>query len=439
MRARNNAQREVEAIRHSLPGLTQAQRTWAEENVFIRRALVCAVSRRAWCLHCGGEFTSPVSEGETVCPHCGKKLEVEQSHKRTYRATTYLTVIGVHEGWQVCRHFLVEKTVGRGKAPVHAYNEAVQNWIGPKGQYVVVARTVGSGYWLDAWNFDRPMEIRDNRREIYGGYRVNKYEVAGTWVYPHRAVLPELRRNGYSAKLTARRALADIPESEMIRMLLRDHDAEWLVKNRQWALLAYKWRRGYRQGCMPYAHSVRIAIRNRYAVKDAVMWMDYLDALAYFGKDTRNAHYVCPADLKAEHDRYVRLRRKAEAALAAKKELEQLGERDKAYQAMKGMYFGVCFGNERMAVTVIRSVSEMMEEGQRMHHCVFVNKYDQRPESLILSVKDTEGNRLATVEVDLRTFRVVQCRGVQNKKPEAYDEIIGLVKENMENIRRAAS
>jgi len=32
------------------------------------------------------------------------------------------------------------------------------------------------------------------------------------------------------------------------------------------------------------------------------MWKDYIDLLRYFGKDTNNPKYVCPTDLKTEHD-----------------------------------------------------------------------------------------------------------------------------------------
>ena len=34
------------------------------------------------------------------------------------------------------------------------------------------------------------------------------------------------------------------------------------------------------------------------------IWTDYLRMLDRCGKDLHNAHYVCPADLKAEHDKY---------------------------------------------------------------------------------------------------------------------------------------
>lgn len=40
--------------------------------------------------------------------------------------------------------------------------------------------------------------------------------------------------------------------------------------------------------------------------------------------------------------------------------------------------------------------------GEAMHHCVFSAGYYKRPESLILSAKDSKGNRLETIEVSCR-------------------------------------
>ncbi|MBQ5880506.1 MAG: hypothetical protein IIW61_02710, partial [Bacteroidaceae bacterium] len=62
-------------------------------------------------------------------------------------------------------------------------------------------------------------------------------------------------------------------------MIIRDREAEMLIKNNQFALLQYKHLRYYQGYTMPFAHSIRIANRNKYIVKDASMWIDYLNLL----------------------------------------------------------------------------------------------------------------------------------------------------------------
>ena len=75
-----------------------------------------------------------------------------------------------------------------------------------------------------------------------------------------------------------------------------------------------------------------------------------------------------------------------------------------------------------------------MEEGRAMHHCVFDGSYFLRPESLVLSAT-IDGNRVETVEISLKTLKVVQSRGVCNQNTEHHDRIVKLVKKNMKQIR----
>ena len=70
-----------------------------------------------------------------------------------------------------------------------------------------------------------------------------------------------------------------------------------------------------------------------------------------------------------------------------------------------------------------------------MRHCVYENGYYKKDDSLILSARDHDGNRIETVEVSLKTYDVVQSRGVCNKNTEWHNEIVNLVRSNMHLIR----
>ena len=71
-----------------------------------------------------------------------------------------------------------------------------------------------------------------------------------------------------------------------------------------------------------------------------------------------------------------------------------------------------------------------------MHHCVYKNLFYIRQEFLILSAKDTAGKRLETIEVNLKTLDIVQSRSFCNGVSEYHDQIVKLVKKNMNLIRR---
>ena len=47
-----------------------------------------------------------------------------------------------------------------------------------------------------------------------------------------------------------------------------------------------------------------------------------------------------------------------------------------------------------------------------------------------------EGKRIETIEVSLKTLKVVQSRGVYNKNTEYHEQIINLVNQNMGMIQK---
>ena len=82
------------------------------------------------------------------------------------------------------------------------------------------------------------------------------------------------------------------------------------------------------------------------------------------------------------------------------------------YRKNKQKFFGLEITDGRIVIRPVQSVKEMQEEGDEMHHCVATNGYYKRLDSLILSAKDKDGNRLETIEVSLKTMMVVlsdQC------------------------------
>ena len=182
-----------------------------------------------------------------------------------------------------------------------------------------------------------------------------------------------------------------------------------------------------------YWASVKICIRNGYTIPDGSMWRDTIDLLRHFGKDTNSPKYVCPADLKAEHDKLVIKCNRQREHERTEEQRRKAVEDEKNYMKAKGMFFGLVFSDNLILVKVIESVEEMIEEGRLMHHCV--GGYHNRKDSLILSAT-IDGRRIETVEVSLKTFEVVQSRGVCNGNTEYHDRIIALVNDNINLIRQ---
>lgn len=433
MKPRNKREYEVARLSAGLHEITSEQECWAYDHCFDKTAYFS--KGEAWCSECGGVFeyrgNSPLGMellgGDKVeCPHCGTMLELKNSRKQKLEERWYYTVVEKCEEYQVLRHFVAAKYIRKGEQPRLYIREAVQNWITPDGRETIMARGCNPvPHYYDSWNFSTRMEIRQRRMT---DYRPDKYKIHAEYIYPHRHVSQLLRRNGYTAKCDV------LAQSDLIKMLYTDREAEVLIKNRQYSILEWKHKHGYREFCLPYRHAVRIAIRNKYIVKDAGMWFDYLDLLSYFHLDTHNAHYVCPKRLKQEHDRLEKRKRRAEAKRAEEAKRKEAVYWESQYAEEKGKYFGVCFGNERIVITVIKSVSDMAEEGKAMHHCVYSNGYYKKQDVLILSARKPTGERIETIELSLVSFEVVQSRGKCNTNTEYHDEILELVRNNVAQI-----
>ena len=110
-------------------------------------------------------------------------------------------------------------------------------------------------------------------------------------------------------------------------------------------------------------------------------------------------------------------------------------ENEQRFQELKGKFFGIAFTDGTIQVRVLESVLDFLEEGTAMHHCVYPNEYYLKPNSLILSAT-INGKRVETIEVSLKTLKVLQSRGVCNKNTEYHDRIIELVNKNKRLIRK---
>lgn len=267
------------------------------------------------------------------------------------------------------------------------------------------------------------MEIRKHYPSYY--HPSNKYEVYPKKYHPDSVFKPEYKKYGINKELrglTFLEAIKLLPESPM---------AETLLKAKQYSLLEHLNDR--HSATYRYWATLKICLRNKYLIKDAKYYFDYLELLDHFGKDLRNAYYVCPKNLKKEHDLLVAKRKRQRDREQAVSRREKLLKDEKVFEKLKKVMFaGIVFSDGTIKVKVLESVKEYIEEGDAMHHCV--SSYALKEDSLIFSAR-IRGKRIETVEVSLKQLKVVQCRGLQNSNTEYHDRIISLVNKNMHLIK----
>ena len=421
-------------LSQQLSPLTTAQVEWSHKAIFSHIAF--ALKQVAWCSDCGAIFAPFDNDKRCVCPKCGAKLKVEHSRKQKLEERSYFTQLSVIDGYQVVRHYQACRYSKKGQPTRYAHKEVIQLWLDSRGNKTIVARSMNyMSSTTDGWSWGAPMEIRRIYSDTYG-YARTRYNICAP-ICPRGEVLPIFRKRGYT--LRYQQAAPD----EIMTSILTDNNAETLMKQKQYDVAGNYVRRGgykYKQ----YRHAVNIATRNGYRIKDASLWYDYLDLLEYFNLDTHNAKYICPDNLKRDHNRLMRRKEAILARIRAevqrKRDAEELKRNAKSiakYKELKGCYFGIVLKQGKLHASVLPDVEAFMQEGESMRHCVFTNGYYKRKDCLIFSVRNTHDKRVATVEFDLKTFKVVQCRGKVNSQPKEYDEILKMFQAGATKIQQA--
>lgn len=182
-------------------------------------------------------------------------------------------------------------------------------------------------------------------------------------------------------------------------------------------------------------------MRNKYKVSDVSIYFDYLDLLKYFKKDLRNAQYVCPKNLKLQHDKLVKKKRAIQILEEQERERRKVIERQQKleqaiidYVERMQKFFGLEFKKGNIHISVLKSIDEFKEEGDTLKHCVFTNEYYLKQDSLIFSAK-VDGKRTETIEVKIDKMKIEQSRGEKNNPSEYNKEIVQLMKSSLPKIR----
>ena len=418
MKPRNKFEKAVlEQSKHLRP-ITKTQSKWAFRECIDHFAYRLPKGRTT-CMDCGHSWIMNKHRETCTCPHCRAKLQVKETYERKLQQKQYFTLLTTCGEFQVLRMFLLIVGMEKGYKAQTSIIEIGQYWWNMQGRKAVVAIQRVLGHYVDTFSYYSPMAIR-NDNEAY-------QHIVYSPIYPKFKVTDILLRNGFKDNFYG------IVPTQLIPALLTDSRVETLLKAGRTDHLRYFL--GNRRTFEELWQSYKIAVRNGYEIADISLWSDYVDTLRRLGKDIHNPKYLCPTDLKGEHDRrHEELLRQREREEIEQKQQKAM-EDEKRFKELKSKFFGICFTDGTIQVHVLESVQEHLEEGVSMHHCVFSNAYYLKEDSLILSAT-IEGKRIETIEVSLRTLEVVQSRGVCNKNTEYHEQIVNLVNANRGLISR---
>jgi len=422
MKPRTKIQYEVSVMNRNLIDIESKIEIWAFKEC--NEKVGVATKNKFWCIDCGDEHPiSLVIDNKAVCPGCNAVLKITESRKRKFDQSYWVAFSELSQGEimgevQVIRLFEVRSYHAIHNKPRIFVQENIRQFIPDdhnKIQFVARKRNMGQGNPCYG-----DLEIRNI--DYHNQYIYNPYPYK---YHPWSQFKPAYEKLGINKDLQGLRFLS---ASSILR---HDNKAETLLKMKQYSLFS----ECYNNSSLinRYWPSIRIALRNNYYVADGGMFLDYLQLLSFFNKDLRSPKYVCPSDLKQDHDKYVKkkqeLDRKAKLEIQRQKiEKEQLD-----YIKSKGAYFGIEFTNGDIKVKVLQSVQEFFEQGDIHKHCVFANEYYKKEHSLVMAAYK-KGTPIETIEINLEKMEIVQSRGLQNKASEYNAQIVKLVNQNMNKI-----
>ena len=396
MKPTTSTELEVEKLHAKLPEINKRQQQWAVRH----------------CLHPLRAHT-----------YRGRKTDVEHFIIATTRGE-----------WQVLRSFYMYATFRRGQLAEVSFLEVMQEWF-CHGRYVFYSCSRQTGYCNDAWT-SQPMSIKHG---TMGGYvltdpRLIDYEGI------------RIERLTSQFRYTPTDTCADIRRA--FRAVNLDPYAEIILDK---CPSVFNWCFYRSSDVLPSTSeriaAVRVALRHRYDTSSPE-WRDLVDMLIAEHLDIHSPHYVCPPDLHAAHDTILRrrIRHREEETRRLNEQLAiERAKRDKKmseqYIAKRAKFFGLIFSDGHIQIQALKSVEEFALEGAAMHHCVYDNRYydlNCHPDSLILSAKTIEGERLETIEVSLDDYSIVQSRAIYNGSTPQHQDILRLMNDHMDEIRRAA-
>ena len=425
----------------------QPLKRWAYRTLV--KPLAMGTGHKAWCTECGKEFPLELPKGKgkhyAVCPHCGKRLLVEKSQKKSLYTNGFFQQLDVDGEFQVIRMFEYEHSAKVGRQSwtsfKHVYDLYLTEGFRERFRFSVYMKMF---YYKFRDPFgDGELDLRSD------AYAYNGDPACGWYT---DGVYPRIKLQPWLEKYDIRPPFVGTDTYELILNLMHSTQAEtvWKLRRLHKAVSRYFLRHDNEWEAGPFFRQVCLLHKHGYKVKDAAMWFDHLRMLRDEDKDINNPKYIFPHNLEREHQalidrrnrRILEERRREAEARKLQEELERLerenadSETNKEYRKRYGQALDVVVTKGDIEIRALQNVQDFFDQGEALDQCVYGSSYYKRPNTLCLCVR-VGGERTETVELFLKEKEIGQCRGLHNQDSPRHGEILALATKSINKFVKA--
>lgn len=168
-------------------------------------------------------------------------------------------------------------------------------------------------------------------------------------------------------------------------------------------------------------------------------YYDYIRAARELGMRTDDTKVKTPRDLRYVHDVCIaRATEQRQRREAAERKKQERNSRKAFARAVKKYAELLAYADKRYTIVVPESPQDLTQEGEAMHNCVgsYINRVANGT-SIVLFLRETKhpDRSFCTVELEPKTYEIVQCRSYGNACPDK--SVSDWMERYVKRIRRA--
>ena len=359
MKATSKYDKHIVALNETLRPLTDKQKEWFENKTHWNYGTKHYSS--IVCLECNHKWKADFIKSRTTvkCPSCSKRLR-QYPNKPWMHADSHGVLLDRVGKIQVLRVIFVRKHMYKDKYPDFQVHEVMSKWFDPDTKKVTLLSKGMNGMmgsYQGGWNLNSDVSLK-KPHNIMSDHKSTIYTEA---YYPSKRIPKEIKRLGFTT-----RDIKRIPIDHLLTGLVQSSRVETFMKFGMYDFLK---KEVYHPMSDVHWSALKICMKNDYQIKDAGDWMDYIDLLSYFEKDTNSPRWICPSDFHKAHQRLVKRKNKIEKKEREERQRKNLIEQKEQALREAGKYiertqkfYELMFKERGITISVMKTVEEFMTE-----------------------------------------------------------------------------